>query len=41
MNYKSNLFPEYNTNSKDDIYPDHEETFNGWVLRYIKLKTKI
>tara|TARA_R100000995_G_C3480452_1_gene123577 strand:- start:665 stop:1165 length:501 start_codon:yes stop_codon:yes gene_type:complete len=32
MNYNSNLFPEYNTNSNDDIYPDHEATFNGWVL---------
>jgi hypothetical protein len=32
MNYNSNLFPEYNSNSNDDIYPDHEATFNGWVL---------
>ena len=23
MNYNSNLFPEDNTNSNDDIYPDH------------------
>ena len=32
MAYNQNLFPEYNTNSNDDIYPDKDATFNGWVL---------
>ena len=25
-------FPEYFSNSNDDISPDHEDNFNGWVL---------
>jgi len=32
MSYNQNLFPEYTSNSNDDIYPDHDATFNGWVL---------
>ncbi len=31
--FNDNLFPEYNSNSDDDIYPDTESTtFKGWVL---------
>jgi len=25
-------FPEYYSNTNDDIYPDKDATFNGWVL---------
>ena len=32
MSYNTATFPEYNTNSNDDIYPDKDATFNGWVL---------
>ena len=30
--FNDNLFPEYNSNSNDDINPDQDTTFNGWVL---------
>lgn len=30
--FNDNLFPEYNSNSNDDINPDTDTTFNGWVL---------
>jgi hypothetical protein len=30
--FNDNLFPEYNSNSDDDIYPDTDTTFKGWVL---------
>ena len=32
MNFNSNLFPEYNSNSDSDVYPDNDSLFNGWVL---------
>jgi len=32
MNFKSNLFPEYNSNSDSDVSPDNDSLFNGWVL---------
>ena len=32
MNFNSNLFPEYNSNSDSDISPDNDSLFNGWVL---------
>ena len=32
MNFNSNLFPEYNSNSDSDVYPDSDSLFNGWVL---------
>ena len=28
----SNKFPEYYTNNNDDIYPDKDANFAGWVL---------
>ena len=28
----SNNFPEYTSNSNEDINPSHDATFNGWVL---------
>ena len=31
MNFNSNLFPEYNSNSDSDVYPDSDSLFNGWV----------
>ena len=30
--FRNNLFPEYNQNTNDDIYPLRDSTFNGWVL---------
>jgi len=32
MNFNSNLFSEYNSNSDSDVYPDNDSLFNGWVL---------
>lgn len=32
MSFNQNLFPEYRSNSNDDIFPDTDATFNGWVL---------
>ena len=33
MIYNQSLFPEYNSNSEDDIYPDTSNAdFGGWVL---------
>jgi len=30
--FNDNLFPEYNSNSDDDVFPDTDTTFKGWVL---------
>ena len=27
-----NSFPEYYTNNNEDVYPDKEVLFNGWVF---------
>tara|TARA_R100000458_G_C8250305_1_gene227389 strand:- start:25 stop:525 length:501 start_codon:yes stop_codon:yes gene_type:complete len=32
INNNSGSFPEYNNNTGGDVYPDHDATFNGWVL---------
>lgn len=32
MSFNNNLFPEYNQNVNDDVYPSKDSTFNGWVL---------
>lgn len=32
MSFKSKLFPEYYSNSNDDVYPDKNASFEGWVL---------
>ena len=32
MSFNQSLFPEYNTNTNDDIHPDKDALFNGWVL---------
>lgn len=32
MNFNNNLFPEYNQNANEDMYPDRDATFTGWVL---------
>ena len=32
MNFNSELFPEYNQNQNEDMYPDRDATFTGWVL---------
>lgn len=30
--FNDNLFPEYNENVNEDVNPDTDTTFNGWVL---------
>lgn len=32
MCFNNNLFPEYNQNQNEDMYPDREANFTGWVL---------
>ena len=32
MSFNQTLYPEYTSNSNDDIYPSYDATFNGWVL---------
>ena len=32
MSFNMSLFPEYNTNSNADVYPDKESLFGGWQL---------
>jgi NAD+--asparagine ADP-ribosyltransferase len=32
MNFNESSFPEYRSNTNDDIHPDNDATFNGWVL---------
>jgi hypothetical protein len=32
MSFNQSLFPEYYSNTNDDIYPDKDSTFQGWVL---------
>jgi len=32
MSFNQTLFPEYNSNTNDDINPDTNAIFNGWVL---------
>ena len=32
LSFNDNLFPEYNTNTNEDIDPDTDTTFKGWVL---------
>jgi len=32
MSFNQSSFPEYNTNSNADVYPDKEANFGGWYL---------
>lgn len=32
MCFNNNLFPEYNQNQNEDMYPDRDANFVGWVL---------
>ena len=32
MSFNQTTYPEYTSNTNDDIYPSYEATFNGWVL---------
>ena len=32
MSFNSSTFPEYNSNSDSDVFPDKDSLFNGWVL---------
>lgn len=32
MTFNNNLYPEYNTSTNEDMYPDKDANFVGWVL---------
>jgi len=32
MSFNNSSFPEYNTSSNEDVYPDKDASFEGWVL---------
>jgi|TARA_Y100000401_G_scaffold91232_1_gene76964 hypothetical protein len=32
MTYNSTLYPEYNSNTNEDMYPDKDVNFHSWVL---------
>tara|TARA_R110002153_G_scaffold4101_1_gene19662 strand:+ start:583 stop:1092 length:510 start_codon:yes stop_codon:yes gene_type:complete len=32
MNFNQAIYPEYNQNKNDDIFPSYDSLFNGWVL---------
>jgi hypothetical protein len=32
MSFNQSNFPEYNTNSNADVYPDKQSDFGGWYL---------
>jgi hypothetical protein len=32
ISFNNNLFPEYNSNSNGDMYPNTDTNFTGWVL---------
>jgi hypothetical protein len=32
MTFHQSSFPEYNQNVNEDIYPDHDVQYSGWVL---------
>ena len=40
MQYNQHKFPSYNQQTDDDIYPDKDSLFNGWVL-WVKQKKEI
>ena len=35
--FNNSLFPEYSSNTNEDISPDRDTTYNGWVLSLITL----
>jgi hypothetical protein len=39
MCYNSTLFPEYTSNTNDDVQPSKDSDFGGWVLNLIILLT--
>jgi hypothetical protein len=32
MSFNQVLFPEYNSNSNADVFPDKDANFTGWIL---------
>lgn len=32
MSFNNDSFPEYNSNSNEDVHPDKDASFEGWVL---------
>lgn len=32
VTFHNSDYPEYNTNNNEDVYPDKDSLFNGWVL---------
>ena len=37
LTFNNRLFPEYNQNTNDDIYPSSDSNFHGWVLALLPL----
>ena len=33
MSFNQSTYPEYNSNSNNDMYPDKESNFTGWVIQ--------
>jgi len=40
MAFNQSTYPEYTSNTNDDIYPSYDATFNGWVLWDINQRKK-
>jgi len=32
LSFNNSLYPEYNSNTNDDVHPDRDSNFSGWVL---------
>jgi hypothetical protein len=32
LSFNNSKYPEYNTNNNEDVYPDKDASFEGWVL---------
>jgi len=41
MSFNQDTYPEYNTNNNEDVYPDKNASFEGWVLWGINQNKKI
>jgi len=41
MSFNQDTYPEYNTNNNEDVYPDKNASFEGWVLWGINQNIKI
>lgn len=32
LSFNNSIYPEYNSNNNEDVYPDKDASFEGWVL---------